>query len=403
MKKRILFVDDEVNILKGLRRSLRPVRDLWDMEFAEGGQHALDFLEKESFDVIVSDMRMPGMDGAALLKTVQKKYPKMIRIILSGYSEQETVMKSVKSAHQYLSKPCETQILITAITRACSLRDFLNQETLQKLLGGMASVPSLPKVYLQIMEVLTSPEACTKNVASIIEKDMGMTAKVLQMVNSSFFGMRDHIADISDAVIFLGMDVIKTLVLGVEIFSKLSKNALSVISIEEMQKHCVQTGVIAKYIATAEKLDKEIVENAIIASMLHDIGKLILCQYFNDEYKTVAAMVAEENISFVKAERQIFGVSHAEVGAYLLGLWGLPDNIVEGIAFHHEPSRSGIQGLELCGIVHIADRLERNIYSPQEGIRKIDGLDIPYFEKLGLDIKIPLWQEGVQKNIKTPA
>lgn len=397
MKKRILFVDDEINILKGLKRSFRPVRDLWNMEFAEGGQDALDLLEKHAFDVIVSDMRMPEMDGAALLKIVQKKYPMMVRMILSGYSEHEMVMKSVKSAHQYLLKPCETQVLISVIGRACSLRDFLNQEALQTLLGGMASVPSLPTVYLQIMEELNSPEPCAKNVAQIIVKDMGMTAKVLQLVNSSFFGMKDHVSDIADAVAFLGMDVIKTLVLSVEIFSRLSKNALSVISMDEMHEHCIQTGMIAKYIATIEKLDKEIVENAIIASMLHDIGKLILCQYFNEEYKMVLSLVTDENLPFLKAERQIFGVSHAEVGAYLLGLWGLPENIIEGIAFHHEPSRSGTEEFELCGIIHIADRLEKNDYSFQDSIETIAGLDIPYFEKLGLDVRIPLWQEGITK------
>ncbi|MBU1196181.1 MAG: HDOD domain-containing protein [Proteobacteria bacterium] len=397
MKKRILFVDDEVNILKGLKRSLRPVRDLWDMEFVQSGKDALDLLEKQAFDVIVSDMRMPEMDGAALLKTVRKKYPMMVRMILSGYSDQEMVMKSVKSAHQYLSKPCETQALISAITRACSLCDFLNQEALQTLLGGMASVPSLPTVYLQIIEELNSPGACAKNVARIIAKDMGMTAKVLQLVNSSFFGMKDHVSDIADAVAFLGMDVIKTLVLSLEIFSRLSQDALSVICVDEMYQHCMKTGAIAKFIATTEKLDKKIVENVIIACVLHDIGKLILCQYYTDDYKTVSALVADENISFFKAERQIFGVSHAQVGAYLLGLWGLPVDIVEGIAFHHEPSRSGSHEFELCGIIHIADRLERNEYSPQNSIETIVGLDIPYFDKLGLSARIPLWQEGIAK------
>ncbi|MBU2453622.1 MAG: HDOD domain-containing protein, partial [Proteobacteria bacterium] len=219
MKRRILFVDDELNILKGLQRSLRPLRQYWDMEFSEGAVNALELLEKQSFDVIVSDMRMPQMDGATLLKIVQEKYPTMVRIVLSGYSDQEMTMKSVKSAHQYLSKPCDKKVLITAITRACSLQDLLNKKPLQHLLGGIESMPSIPALYAQIMEELRSAEASTASVGKIIAKDMGMTAKVLQLVNSSFFGIPRHISNVTEAVVMLGMDVVKSLVLGIEVFS----------------------------------------------------------------------------------------------------------------------------------------------------------------------------------------
>ncbi len=395
MKKRILFVDDEVNILKGLKRSLRPERKQWDMEFAEGGQNALDLLAKESFDVVVTDMRMPQMDGATLLKIIQERYPMLVRIILSGYSDQEMVMKSVKSAHQYLAKPCETAILIATIARACSLRDFLNQQVLQDLLGGIETIPSLPTVYLQIMEELNSSEACVETVSDIIAKDMGMTAKVLQMVNSSFFGMSRHISGTKDAVSFLGMDVIKTLVLGIEIFSKLSKSTMSIISEDDIHNHSIRTGVIAKRIAVLEKMDKEIIEDILMASMLHDLGKLLLCQYFQDEYKTVVALEKNEKMAIFKAERQVFGVSHAEVGAYLLGLWGLPENIVEGIAFHHEPNKLGVDSFELCGIIHVADRLERNGSSLLDNPEEIDGLDRQYLASLGLESKILLWQKEI--------
>ena len=228
MKKRILFVDDEINILKGLQRSLRPLRKFWDMVFSEGGENALKLLEKHSFDVIVTDMRMPGMDGAQLLKIVQDKYPMMVRIILSGHSDREMIMKIVKSAHQYLSKPCEKKVLVTAITRSCSLRDILNKKVLQQLLGGIETMPSLPSLYAQIVEEIKSPAASVASVGEIISKDMGMTAKVIQLVNSAFFSIPRHISNAQEAVVLLGIDVVRILISEIEVFSKATQSATSI-------------------------------------------------------------------------------------------------------------------------------------------------------------------------------
>ncbi|NOX33689.1 MAG: HDOD domain-containing protein [Deltaproteobacteria bacterium] len=397
MKRRILFVDDEPNILKGLQRSLRPLRKYWDMTFEEGGKNALKVLEKGAFDVIVSDMRMPDMDGPSLLKIVHDKYPTMVRIILSGHSDREMIMKTVKSAHQYLSKPCEKKVLVTAITRSCSLRDLLNQKALQKLLGGIETMPSIPSLYGRIMKELKSKGASASSVGDIISKDMGMTAKVLQLVNSSFFGMPRHISNTGEAVVLLGIDVVKTLVLGIEVFSKFSKKTLSVISVEKVHDHCVRTGIIAQNIARVEKMDKEKADNAMIASILHDIGKLLLVEYYIDDYKDVIKIIQEKRIPLFEAEREIFGITHAETGAYILGLWGLPENIVEGIAFHHNPSKNIGRELELCGLVHVAELMEHHEQSQPGTWSKLNALDNEYVERLGLQDKIPLWRDYIQR------
>ncbi|MCK5348358.1 MAG: HDOD domain-containing protein [Desulfobacula sp.] len=393
MKRQILFVDDEPNILKGLQRSLRPMRKYWDMVFSQGGSNALKLLEKQSFDVIVSDMRMPEMDGARLLKIVQEKYPLMVRIILSGHSDREMIMKSVKSAHQYLSKPCEKQILVTTITRSCSLRDLLNKKALQQLLGGIETMPSIPSLYAKIISELQSSDASAASVGEIIAKDMGMTAKVLQLVNSSFFGMPRHISNVQEAVVLLGIDIVKTLVLGIEVFSRFSKNALSIIPVDKIHDHCVKTGVIAKKIAKLEKMDKEKTDNAMIASSLHDLGKLILVEHYPDEYKGVLEVVRQKKMPVFKAESQIFGVTHGEVGAYLLGLWGLPENIIEGIAFHHNPAKINTREFELCGLVHVAELMEHHEQLQPGGWEKLNGLDTKYMENIGLLDKIPLWRD----------
>lgn len=397
MKKRILFVDDEPNILKGLQRSLRPLRAYWDMEFAECAQNALKLLESQSFDVIVTDMRMPEMDGAQLLKIVKDKYPLMVRLILSGHSDQEMIMKSVKSAHQYISKPCEKNVLVTTITRACSLRDLLNKKSLQYLLGTIETMPSLPSLYTRIVETLQSPDASVASVGEIIEKDMGMTAKVLQLVNSSFFGTPRHISNTREAVVLMGIDVVKTLVLSIEVFSTF-KNALSVISVDKIQDHCVRTGVIAKKIAVLEKMDKEKADNAMIASILHDLGKLILAEHFTHEYEKVVEMVQQKGIPYFKAEREIFGVTHAEVGAYLLGLWGLPETIIEGIVFHHTPLKFAFKTFDLCGIVHVADLMEYHEQRQPGEWETLNGLDMEYMERLGMSDRIILWRDCLRKS-----
>lgn len=389
-KTQILFVDDEPNILKGLQRSLRPLRKHWDMTFVEGGENALKVLETNMFDAILSDMRMPGMDGSKLLKIVKEKYPNMVRIILSGHSDEEMIMKSVKSAHQYLSKPCDKETLITTVARACSLRDILQKKDLMNLLGGIETMPSIPALYAKIMKELNSEDASAVSVGDIIAQDMGMTAKILQLVNSSFFGMPRHISSTKEAVVMLGIDVVKTLVLGLEVFSKF-KNALTVISVDEIHDHCVKTAVIAKELALAEKMDSQKADNAMICATLHDLGRLLLAEHFSDQYKLVAEMVDKNDITVFQAEKKVFQVTHSEVGAYLLGLWGLPDDIIEGIAFHHNPARVVSKDFEIAGIVHVADLIEHQHRDGVSSGQPPAHIDMAYLDKMDRTDRISEW------------
>ncbi len=387
-------MDDEPNILKGLQRSLRPLRKYWDMKFVEGGANALQTLENEQFDVIVSDMRMPEMDGATLLGIVQEQYPMMVRIILSGHSDQEMILQSVKSAHQYLSKPCEKKVLVTAITRSCSLRDLLGKEELQQLLGGIKTMPSVPALYTKIMKELNNDNASVASIGDIIAQDMGMTAKVLQLVNSSFFGMPRHISNVQEAVVLLGIDVVKGLVLGIEVFSTFSKSAMSIISVDKIHDHCVKTGSKAKKIAEIENMDKHLADNAMIASILHDLGKLLMAEHFFDKYSEAVKISQEKNIPGFLAEKETFGVSHAEVGAYLLGLWGLPTEIIEGIAFHHNPSKYFGKEFSICGLVHVADIIDHHLTGNENSLI---GLDQVYIDKFDLEEKLPVWRESLEQ------
>jgi len=335
MKKRILFVDDEPKLLEGLQRMLRPMRQEWEMRFAQSGAEALNILGKEPFDVVVSDMRMPGMDGAQLLAEVKGRFPQTVRIILSGHSEKEFVLKSVKTVHQYLSKPCDPETIKSVIRRACSLSELLDEGPIKELVSTITSLPSLPSLYFEIIEALRSPDVSLQKVGEIISRDIGMTAKILQLVNSAFFGLPRQISNPTQAVTLLGLEVIRTLVLSIHIFEQFDQGKQKEGSLEHLWRHSIRTGILAKGIAKEEGQSHPVMDDAFTAGLLHDLGKPLLSTNFPERYREAEEAMRCGKIPAWEAERQIWGTTHAVVGAYLLRLWGLPDSIVEAVAFHH--------------------------------------------------------------------
>ncbi len=337
--RRILFVDDEQEVLQEFKRMLQPMRQEWGMSFAVSGEEALDFMSKFDFDVVVSDMRMPKMDGLALLNEVMESYPNTVRIVLSEESDRELLLQSVKCSHQHLKKPCNIDAVKYVITRTCKLQDLLRNEALRKIVTGIKELPSLPTLYGMIVKEMQSPDASIKKVGYIISQDVSMSAKVLQIVNSAYFGLPRQISDPQQAAVYLGIETLKALVLSAHVFSSFSENTkLYGVSLKEILGHCLLVGRLAKEIARSEKAEINILEEALIAGVLHDIGKLILLQ-LPDQNRQITNLIETTGGSFVEVEYAVMKTSHAELGAYLLGLWGLPDSIVEIVAFHHNPSK----------------------------------------------------------------
>lgn len=397
MKKRILFVDDEPNVLQGLRRMMRSMRQEWDMQFANDGTEALEILFSDHFDVVVADMRIPGMDGAELLDEIKKRHPQVVRFILSGSSDKELVMKSVGQTHQFLSKPCDSEQLKNILVRAFALRDVLNNNELKTLVSSLKSLPSLPSVYFEIMEAMKAPDFTMKMVGEIISKDVGMTAKMLQMVNSSFFGVGVRVTDPIHAARLLGPEILKALVISVQIFSKFNKADSCGLSLEKFSNHCMAVASLAKEIAKHENQDKNLTDGALIAGMLHDAGKLILAENLPERYKHALSIAKSEYISAIEAEEKTFAATHAEVGAYLLGIWGLPDPIVETLAFHHHPSKSLQQEFTCLTAVHVANAL---VNDDKDKCTEMDSVEIDhvYLSHLGLDDKLADWRELYEEN-----
>jgi len=393
MPRSILFVDDEPKILQGLKRMLRSMRKQCDMRFVTSGQDALEALDAHPADVVVSDMRMPGMDGAQLLAEVKRRHPQVVRIVLSGHSDQELTLKAVSPAHQYLSKPCAADVLIFTIKQACRLSSLLSQEGIKKLVSRMDSLPSLPTLYARIMDEVQSKNPSIQAVGEIISQDISMTTKVLQLVNSSFFGLVRHITDPVHAVNLLGLDTIKALVLTVEVFSTFNNNTLPLAFVETLWHHSLFCGELARRIARQEDIAKSAVDNSYLAGMLHDVGKLVLAANLPAEYFRVIACTEETELSCVEAESRIFGSTHAEVGAYLRGLWGLPESIVEAVLHHHFPEGfSGDRFVPLSAVV-AADRLSHNASLRPNPEADVPQGDAQYFSRIGAAEKIDAWEQ----------
>jgi len=390
----ILFVDDEPNILDGLQRMLRSMRRDWQMTFAGSGNEALDLLKEKSIDVIVSDMKMPGIDGARLLGEVRERYPQIIRIILSGYSEKDMIMKSVGTTHQYLSKPCDPELLKSTVKRVCALRDLLTDEHLRRLVSQMPNIPSLPTLYSELIEELNSPEPSTRKVGKIVKQDIGMTVKILQIVNSAFFGLQRRVSDSNEAVEFLGLDTISSLTLGLGIISQLEKSGAQAQLLTKLWDHSLAVGAWASKIARSEF--PMVAVDAFTAGLLHDIGEVVLAVNLPAGFLEAQRLVETENISRSDAERRVFDTTHAEVGAYLLGLWGLPTPVVEAVAYHHCPNDALTDSFTALSAVHIANAIQRSTES--NGTHKSPPyFDYDYLAKLGLVEKIPQWSEDLTK------
>jgi HD-like signal output (HDOD) protein len=356
MKLKILFVDDEPNVINGLKRMLYFMRSEWDMFFALSGFDALVKMKNMNIDIIISDMRMPGMDGATLLEKVKELYPSTIRIILSGYSDKDLVFKASKSAHQFLAKPIDAQLLKEVIEQLYSLQTVLKNPDIIKIANGAKSLPSLPELYLLIEEELAKPDPSIKKIDDIISKDIVMTARILQIVNSAFFGLPQKIINPFEAVNFLGIEIIKALVLMVHFFSTEESNQEVKKNISNLWDYGINIAQVCKKIAVAENFEHKIIDAVFIGGMLHDVGKLVMWQ-IDDYFNKVNAVIEQTGKTVSEAEYFLFNASHSEVGAYLLGVWGLPEILVKLIYYHHSPSKCPDKKLFPLAIIHTATHI----------------------------------------------
>lgn len=396
---KVLFVDDDIQLLKGLRRMLTSIEEDWEADFVTSGDEALRTLSQADYDVMVTDMRMPGMDGAELLKSVSTSHPQVVRIVLSGQASRESVYRAVRPMHQYLEKPCDAETLRSTVSRACELRDVLHADSLKQLVSRIDTVPSVPSLYNEIVAETESPDGAIQRVGEIIAQDPGMTAKILQIANSALFGLRSTVYSAAQATSLLGMEAVKSLVLSVGVFQQFDGHTSPGLSIESLFRHSLELGGCARLIAREELGEPAIVDCAFTAGMLQDIGRLVLATGMPNRYADVLAEVAETKSPLCDVEAAAFGASHAAVGAYLLELWGLPQTMAETVAFHETPNRSHDVTFTGLTAVVAANALApnspaQNAPSEEEGFNQ-------YVQQIGLTHKLPSWREACQVTCET--
>jgi HD-like signal output (HDOD) protein/CheY-like chemotaxis protein len=365
----VLFVDDEPNVLSGLRRMIRAAHCPWELHFAESAAAALEVVEANDVDVVVTDMRMPGMDGAALLAQLRVRHPGIVRIILSGHTEVSAALRSVPVAHQYLSKPCDARRLVAVVQRACDLQQRLANPNLRALVGSVDSLVSPSHTVLALNEMLARPDASVADVVGVLGDDPGMVSKLLQLVNSAFFGLPRQLSDVHEAVAYLGLATVRTLSLATDVFRAAGDGAVA-----DLQAHAAHTASIASDLAGPDATVGPSRMDAFVAGLLHDVGRLLLATRMPAETKAIDAAVAA-GADRDAADTSWLGVTHAALGAHLLNMWGLPYPIVEAVLRHHDAPEMAHREPDLPHIIYIADTIAH---------RHHDQLNPMYLAELGV-------------------
>lgn len=393
-KLNIIFVDDEPNVLGSLRRMLRVKKAKWDMFFVQSGREALDLLSAGKIDVIVSDIKMPEMGGDILLQHTRDLHPSVIRIALSGQVSLEEVVSGIKSVHQYISKPCSAEDLIQIIEDTVSMKKVLTNPDMQELLSKVEALPVLPELYLAIENELSKEFSSVERLSELVTQDIALVAKILKLVNSPFFAFSRKIENITQAITLLGIETFKSLVLSTHLFTVYDSSKVPGFSLKSLWEHSFRVSTFAALIARSEKNDIDFIGHCRMAGLLHDVGKLILVSNFSDKYNEALKLVREESYSVHDAENEIFGTTHCEVGAYLIGLWGISKDIVEGIWRHNSPALG--QGL-IADILTAANLFDHKTFIINDNYSSENfKCNLPEYKNIVF--KIPIWAKYIQEN-----
>jgi HD-like signal output (HDOD) protein/ActR/RegA family two-component response regulator len=375
--QRVLFVDDEVGVLQGLQRLLFEM-DEWDMVFVDSGEKALEALSRGRFDVIVSDMCMPGMDGAMLLARVHAEHPAVVRIILTGHSELEATFRAMPVAHSFLTKPCKPGLVQQIIGKCCSLASLLDNPALRTLAGSIVSLPVQPHIHAQLLEAVADTRADMARIAALVRADVGLSSKVLHLTNSAFFGAPCSFVSVDRALAYIGPGMFRRLVLARRVFGTGGDGLrLDAISLEGEQRHAALCADLAYRIAPRPELR----DDAFLAGLFHDVGTLIWASREAD---------AEAHADAPSRE------CRARLGAYLLGLWGLERHIVDAVAYHRDPAMAAdasARAAELATVVHVAEGLARALDDERSGGGGELTIDVGHLERMGALGKLDEWRQ----------
>lgn len=397
---RVLFVDDDLKLLQGVRRVFLNEPGI-EALFAPSGQEGLEILGKEPVDIVVADMRMPCMDGASFLAEVRLRNPEAVRIVLSGHSDPTILLRSVRPAHQFLSKPCDFAELKDTLCRLYNLRALVANPSAARIISQVDALPVLRESLDALSRDLSEADCDLSRVAETVANDAGLAATLLKTVNSSFFAPPCRLESIHQAVTYLGVDILRSLIRDEGLFNVVGPAWRPGFSLRGLRDHSRNAAAAAKAMAESGPLGVS-ADLCFKCGLLHDAGKLILLDRFADEYAAVIVLCKAENISVIEAERRLLDVTHAELGAYLLGLWGFPELLVRAVSGHHEPGRLGKEDNDLAIIAHAANVFEHELVVVNSDYAT-PTLDREYLRKAGIgEPEIARWRDACTASLSIP-
>jgi HD-like signal output (HDOD) protein len=392
--RRVLVVHPDVAVQQHLMSAIAAAPGGWAAEACHDLRTALARLADTSFDAVVADATIRSLDGLTVLDEAARQQPRAVRFVFSTSGGPALLLRATGPAHQHLDAASEATSAFARLARTLALADLLADERLARLVARLSTIPSLPTLYLAINTELGRDIVSGRRIGDLIARDPGMTAKVLQLVNSPYFGFRVSVGDPVQAVQLLGLETVRALVLSLHVFSRLDDRTVRRFRLGRAWRHSLAAAACARLIAQEAGVPPQQLPDAFTAALLHDVGKLLLATSLPNDYQSACRLAEEEHLSHHEAERRTFDVSHAEVGGYLLGLWGLPESIVEAVAWHHRPAASLPESLGIVGAVHAADAIEHDLH-PDAAISH-QGADENYIARLGHAWRYPAWKAACQ-------
>lgn len=400
--KRVLFVGEDQPLWREIRNEPSDFSGAWTAEFAKSGPEGLACAERCSFDAVVADVQLFDMSGIELLDEIMRRQPDALRIVVSEQGDLQNTVKCIGKAHHHLLKPCDVAMLVSALNQQLPLGTWQPNKTVQDLIGKMRWAPSPPSIYFRIALEMESLTASVETIGQIISQDPPITAKVLQLANSAVFGLHLQVNEPAEAVAYLGLEATRTLVLLAHTFSEFDRLPKAGFSVDELWYHSVLVGQFARQIALMEQQAPDAGEQAYAAGLLHDLGKVLFAANLPVPFGQTVLLAKQTGISLHAAESQVFGANHAEIGACLLGIWGLPTPIVEAVALHHQPSLAADKTFGALTAVHAADVFAQQTAPDHAGLLPPE-LDQAYLEQLGLSERAEFWRRHCEDMNTRPA
>ena len=393
MRTRICLAGFKGEELVSLKEAFGGVNSVWDSHFAPDASTALAIFGNGPVDVIVANMRMEGMNGATLLQKVGERHPATLRFIVSDLADQAASIDCISGTHQFVSRPLKARDLTSLIQRSIGLDAWLMNNQLRALVPKLRRLPSLPSTYFETLKQLENHGVSADSVGAVIARDPAATARLLKMVNSTAYALEQKVTDPTQAVCLLGMDTVKSLLLCMQVFGESDETRQAGLSVEHLWSHSLAVGEMARRLTFAETHNNTLASDAFTAGLLHDVGRIVLASNLSKDYSEVIAAAKASGRPLHEEEAARFGVTHAQVGAYLLGVWGLPAGLVEAAALHHCPERCPATEFSLLTAVHVANVFayekngENSPSSPQ--------FDLQYLSNLGMADNLESWRSIV--------